>query len=124
MKMRKWKGIWAELDPRPGGVYRVNITGREIARGEYVEVVPYSRIAFTWGWEGQGSPLEPGASLVEVTFVPDGDATIVRLVHSRLPVAGAEQFALGWEHFLPRLAQVSTGGDSGPDPWVSGGMPE
>src|SRR5258708_10425717 len=117
VKMTKWKGVWAELDPRPGGVYRVNVTGREIARGEYVEIVPYSRIVFTWGWEGEGSPLQPGASTVEVTFVPHGDETIVRLVHSGLPVIGADEFAKGREHFVPRLPQTATGSDPQPEPW-------
>ncbi len=48
-KMIQWKGTDAALDPRPGGIYRVNVTGRDIARGEYVELVPYSRVVFTWG---------------------------------------------------------------------------
>lgn len=51
-KMMEWKGIEAELDPKPGGIYRVNVTGRDIARGEYVEIAPPSKVVFTWGWEG------------------------------------------------------------------------
>jgi uncharacterized protein YndB with AHSA1/START domain len=51
-RMVRWKGTEATLDPRPGGVYRVLVGGEHVARGEYVEVVPYSRVAFTWGWEG------------------------------------------------------------------------
>ena len=35
-KMMRWKGISAELDPRPSGIYRVDVTGRDIARGEHV----------------------------------------------------------------------------------------
>ena len=46
-KMMRWKGISAELDPRPGGIYRVDVTGRDIPRGEYVEVTPHSRVVFT-----------------------------------------------------------------------------
>ena len=42
-KMVKWQGKQATLDPRPGGVYRLDINGENIARGEYVEVVPYSK---------------------------------------------------------------------------------
>ena len=48
-RMIQWKGIEATLDARPGGVYRVNINGRDVARGEYLEVTPHSRIVFTWG---------------------------------------------------------------------------
>ena len=35
-KMVRWMGKQATLDPRPGGIYRVDVTGRDIARGEYV----------------------------------------------------------------------------------------
>lgn len=120
-KMLRWKGTTAQLDPRPGGIYRVNVNGREITRGEYVEIVPHRRIVFTWGWEGEGSPVPPGTSTVEVTFVPDGNETVVRLVHRDLPTAEAEGFGLGWDHFLPRLAAAASGIEPGPDPWVTTG---
>ena len=77
--MVKWKGIEATLDPKPGGVYRVSINGRDVASGAYVEVVPHTRVVFTWGWEGEGSAVPPGTSTVEITLVPDGAETIVRL---------------------------------------------
>lgn len=121
VKMLRWKGVSAELDPRPGGLYRVNVTGREIARGEYVEITPYSRIVFTWGWEGEGSLIPPGASTVEVNFVFDGKGTLVRLVHRDLPIGAGGEHAEGWEHYLPRLAVAASGGDPGPDPWASAG---
>src|SRR5690349_14190218 len=78
-KILRWKGKTAEVDPRPGGIYRVDITGRDVARGEYVEVVPHRRVVFTWGWEGAGNPVPPGSSTVEITLMPDGDGTILRL---------------------------------------------
>ena len=71
-KMVQWKGTEAMLDPRPGGTYRVNVTGREIARGEYLEITPYTRIVFTWGWEE--GPITPGSTTVEVRLIPDGSA--------------------------------------------------
>ena len=48
-QMVRWKGKAATLDPRPGGIYRVDMNGSDIARGEYVEVEPPSRVVFTWG---------------------------------------------------------------------------
>ena len=116
VKMVRWKGVDAMLDPRPGGVYRVNVTGKEIAVGEYVEIVPHSRIVLTWGWEG--SPIAPGSTRVEITLTPDGEGTILRLRHSGLAGEAALQHAEGWEHFLPRLALAAAGGDPGPDPWA------
>ena len=50
-KMVRWMGSSAELDPRPAGVFRVDIRGEWVARGEFVEVVPHERVVFTWGWE-------------------------------------------------------------------------
>lgn len=118
-KMTRWKGISATLEPRNDGVYRVDINGRNIARGQYLEVVPYSRLVFTWGWEGEGSPLPPGSSTVEVTLIPDGNGTIVRLRHFGLPADQRDAHAEGWNHYLPRLAIAAAGGDPGPDPWAA-----
>ncbi|MGE3844462.1 MAG: SRPBCC domain-containing protein [Vicinamibacterales bacterium] len=117
VKMIEWKGVDAALDARPGGVYRVNVTGREIAVGEYVEVVPYERIVFTWGWE-PGHDIPPGSTTVEVTLTPDGDGTILRLRHSGLTGEAIMQHTVGWDHFLPRLAEAASGGNPGPDPWA------
>lgn len=119
-KMVLWKGVDAALDPRPGGIYRVNVTGRDTASGEYIEVVPYSRIVISWGWEG--SPVPPGSTRVEVDLIPDGDGTIVRLRHSGLTGEGLQQHELGWQHYLPRLALAAAGQNAGPDPWVGSHM--
>jgi len=116
-KMVRWKGIRAKLDPRPGGVYRVEISGRDVVLGKYVEIVPYSRIVFTWGWEGEDSPLPPGSTTVEIVLTPDGDGTIVRLRHLGLPTEQREPHAQGWDHFLPRLNLAAEGLEPGPDPW-------
>lgn len=114
-KYVRWKGALAELDARPGGIYRVQLNSHDIARGRYVEVVPYSRVVFTWGWEG-GGPVPPGSSTVEITFTPDGDGTIVRLVHRDLPDEARDKHLQGWELYLNRLAVAATGRDPGPDP--------
>jgi uncharacterized protein YndB with AHSA1/START domain len=115
-KYRRWKGERAELDPRPGGRYRVNMDGRAVVRGEYVAVDPPHRVVFTWGWEGDAE-LPPGSTTVEVTLIRDGEATIVRLRHEGFPSATTRQrHAEGWHFFLGRLAGVATGGDPGPNP--------
>ncbi len=117
VKLIRWKGVHAQLDPRPGGIYRVEINGRDIVRGEYVEIVPYTRVVFTWGWEGENSPLPPGSTTVEIALTPDGDGTIVRLRHLGLPPEQREVHAQGWDHFLPRLGLAAEGQEPGPDPW-------
>lgn len=117
-KMVQWKGTDVMLDPRAGGIYRCQINAQAVARGEYVEVVPFSRIVFTWGWEGPGHPVPPGSSTVEVSLVPDGAATIVQIRHRGLSPEQALEHSSGWEHFLPRLAAAAEGRDPGPDPYA------
>ena len=119
----QWQGMDAELDPRPGGIFRVRITGvsNAIVLGEYLELVPHSRIVYTFGWENartvQGAiDVPPGESRVEVTLTPEAGGTRLRLQHSGLPSEEALRFhRFGWDHSLPRLAIAATGGDPGPD---------
>src|SRR4029450_9925830 len=102
-KMKRWKGTEAELDPRPGGTYRVGgIAGGATVVGEFVEIDPPRRLVFTWGWEGD-EEVPPGSSTVEVTLTPDGDATVLHLVHRDLPAGQGPRDMEGWEHFVPRL---------------------
>jgi uncharacterized protein YndB with AHSA1/START domain len=121
-KIVRWKGVDATVEAVPGGSYRVNVTGRNRAVGEYVEVDPPRRVVFTWGWEGD-EQLPPGSSTVTIELIPDGAGTLVRLTHSGLPTGADAAQLEGWEHFLPRLAIVAGGGDPGPDPWVQAGAP-
>jgi uncharacterized protein YndB with AHSA1/START domain len=119
-KMILWKGRRADLDPQPGGIYRVEMSEQIVARGEYVELDAPSRVVFTWGWEGQKSSGEhgvpPGSSRVEVTLDPDGDGTLVRLRHLDLPEEARQIHGEGWDLYLGRLAIAASGGDPGTDP--------
>ena len=83
-KMIRWKGMTASLDPVAGGEYHVDITDQAVAIGRYIELDPPRRLVLTWGWEGSDA-VPPGSSTVEITLVPDGDETIVTLVHRDLP---------------------------------------
>ena len=115
-KLVLWIGRLAELDPRAGGIFRVNVNGRDIVSGRFVEVVANRRVVLTWGWEGDGSAVPPGSTTVEISLEPDGDATILRLRHSALPPEPRRKHAGGWDHYLGRLAVASAGGDPGSDP--------
>jgi uncharacterized protein YndB with AHSA1/START domain len=138
-RYRQWQGVDAELDPRPGGTFRVTMTGssRAVVRGVYVVVDPPNRVVYTWGWDPleklpedprldhiEGLPqgltgVPPGTSVVEVVLVPDGDSTIIRVRHSGLPTEDARRFhSQGWSLTLPRLIAVASGGDPGPYPFV------
>jgi uncharacterized protein YndB with AHSA1/START domain len=126
-KATRWMGQKATLDPRPGGVYNVEVIPGHTARGEFVELDPPRRLVQTWGWETkageEASAVPPGSSTIEIELVADGDGTLLRFMHKDLPDAkNAESHAHGWDHYLPRLATAAAGGDPGTDPWIDGPM--
>jgi uncharacterized protein YndB with AHSA1/START domain len=142
MRMVRWMGTEATLDPRPGGICRIAFQPKQavidfwrsalgaedenasepvqlnhVMTGEFVEVDPYQRIVLTWGWELELLEVPPQSTVVEVSFIRDGEDTIVRLAHRRLPPEMVEFHRAGWEHVLPRLGIAAAGDDPGPDPW-------
>jgi uncharacterized protein YndB with AHSA1/START domain len=115
-KIVRWMGVRAQVDARPGGRYAVDINAMARARGEYVEVVPPSRIVLSFGWEDDPA-VPPGSTTLEVTLTPEPDGTHVRLVHRGLPAGmQREQHEHGWTHYLARIRIAAAGGDPGADP--------
>lgn len=108
--MVRWKGVEATLDPRPGGLYRVKVTGTHVVRGEHLEVSPNERVV-------RGTRCHRVQARSRSRVVPDGASTIVRLRHHGLPGGPEDRHAEGWDHYLARLAVAAAGGDAGPDPW-------
>ena len=111
----QWHGTVANIDPRPGGIYRVLVAGQFQSAGQYVEVVPMEKVVFTFGWEEDGRFIPPGSTTIEITLHPEGDKTRVRLVHSGLPDDAVDDHGRGWALYLERLSVRATGGDPGPD---------
>ncbi len=112
----RWQGVKAELDPRPGGIYRVWMDANTVARGEYVEVKSPERLVFTWGWEGNDD-VPPGSTTVELTLEADGEGTVLSLRHTGLPDGqAAAMHEEGWRFFTGRLTALAAGEDPGPLP--------
>ena len=111
----RWMGTEADLDPRAGGAYRVLVQGKHPAVGNFVEVVPDTKVVFTFGWNEPDHPIPAGSTEVEITLIPDGDKTTVRLVHRGLPDDAVGDHTSGWSLYLDRLAIAASGGDAGPD---------
>ena len=121
-KILSWMGTEATTEAHPGGLYLVKAVGEHarVARGEFREVVPVHRLAYSFGWDGS-EVVPPGSSLVEIDLIDRDGGTLLRMAHSGLP--NAEQCAghdRGWAHYLGRLAIAATGRnpgiDRGPEP--------
>lgn len=112
----QWMGRDAELEPVPGGTYRVRMRDGVEVGGRFVEVDPPRRLVFTWGWAGD-TALPPGSSRVVVTLEPEAGGTRVVLRHHDLPDEQQRQHhGDGWRAYLGRLARRLAGEDPGPDP--------
>lgn len=118
--MAQWFGISHTLEPRGGGLFRVDCGRGNVALGRYTEVTPNRRVAFTWGWEpgheGQHPSLKtllPGTSLVEIDLEKTDGGTLVRLRHSKLPEDLSEMHGERWTHYLARLEIAARDRESG-----------
>jgi uncharacterized protein YndB with AHSA1/START domain len=122
-RLIRWIGSSAQADPRPGGLLLVDVQQGYIARGEFREVVPVSRLVFTFGWEGNKENVPPGSSICEVDLSPTNGHTLLRFRHSGLPPEAVPGHSDGWSHYLGRLALAASGIDPGPDPRRAGPDP-
>lgn len=107
-KLVRWLGLTAELDPRPGGVFRFEVMPGQYCEGTYVVLDRPHRITLTWGWTDPNMGVPPGSSQVEVTLTPQGDtATKIRLAHTGLSAGARPLHDDGWTRFLDRLAAIA-----------------
>jgi uncharacterized protein YndB with AHSA1/START domain len=111
----RWMGDFARLEARPAGLFAVDING-VLIRGHFVRVERPTLIEIAWGEAGNGE-MPPGSTRLVVKLVPLAEGTRVELEHSGLSPGEAKKHAVGWPHFVERLALAAHGRDPGPDPW-------
>lgn len=74
----------AATDPRVGGRFEIVMTtpdGKDLPhRGTYRQIVPHDRLVFSWESANAGTESE-----VTLAFFPQGQGTLLRLTHVRLP---------------------------------------
>jgi uncharacterized protein YndB with AHSA1/START domain len=96
--------VRAQVDVRPGGRYQMNFATdngeQHQVGGSYREIVPDSRLVFTWAW--QSTPERQ--SLVTITIVPDGDGCLLTLHHEQFfDQKARDGHERGWTGTLERL---------------------
>ena len=109
--MKKWQAEIIEADPVPGGIFRLAEPGGMQIEGHYVEVVPYSKVVYTWGGV---AGVAPGQSTVEFLLDPCGNGTLVRLRRYNLPASSFDAHDQEWALVgLPKLKDIAEGRDPG-----------
>jgi uncharacterized protein YndB with AHSA1/START domain len=128
----QWMGSEAELEPVPGGAYRIRMPDGFEAAGRFIRVEPPHLVVFSWGFADDEAASrtkreggEPGASVmpagstrVTVTLLADENGgTRLTLRHEDLPSESLrEGHDIAWNTYLPRLVVRVAGGDPGADP--------
>src|SRR5262245_57454231 len=112
-------GDYAVLDAARGVILRVDSSGVP-GRGRYLDLDPPHRLRISWGHAGSDL-LPPGGSVVEITLTAIPRGTRVSIEHRDLPPEEAAKHAVGWPHFLTRLAGAASGRDPGPDTFAETG---
>ena len=98
--------VEADIDLRIGGPFRVLVhtAGGEQhdVGGEYREIVPHSRLVFTWAWHS----TPERASLVTVALEDITDGTLLTLTHQRFfDEAARDRHQVGWCAALDSLVR-------------------
>jgi uncharacterized protein YndB with AHSA1/START domain len=97
--------VRAQMDVRPGGKYQMNFKTEDgeshQVGGTYREVVPNSRLQFTWAWHS----TPERESLVTVTVAADGEEScILTLLHEQFfDEAARNGHERGWTGTLDKL---------------------
>jgi len=104
--LREWMADVVEAEPRPGGRFYISGPPEAAIEGTYLEVTPHTKVVFTWGGvEG----LAPGQTVVEFELEAEGDGTLLRLRHHRLPRPAVDPHRQGWASGLVKLQAAAEG---------------
>jgi uncharacterized protein YndB with AHSA1/START domain len=111
MALREWLCDVSTSLPSPGGRLYLWWNSGYYTAGEFLEVQPEEKVAFTW--RGRG---EPGQTQVEVTLTPKDAGTLVTIEHTGLGTGEEwshtiKEIEHGWRTALENLASVLETGE-------------
>jgi uncharacterized protein YndB with AHSA1/START domain len=106
----RWVGPDATAEPVSGGLLRWTHPDGATVVGRFVELVPYRRVVFTYGWEDGRMGVPPESTTVEIDLVEEDGATNVRVVHHGLPPEAVQDHEQGWAYFLGLLRESLSAG--------------
>lgn len=108
-------GTWPRppaVEPCAGGRYRYEVSAKGntwVIYGTFLEVVPNTRLVFTWKWDDDPLHHDAGDSVVTIDFLARNGGTEVVLVHERLPNERSNRDHLdGWIDCLDKIATIAS----------------
>ncbi len=82
-KIANWLGGGAMAHPEMGKVFCTDSDGRLGIRGRYLEIVPGSRVVFTWDWAEGPRGVSPESTVVTIDLQSEGTGTLLKLMHKK-----------------------------------------
>jgi uncharacterized protein YndB with AHSA1/START domain len=102
----KWWGSGSTIDGRAGGAVKIVYPGATVASGEVLEIRPPERIVFSYGYEGAGKPIAPGASRVTIQLAEHALGTKLTFLHEVADGPTRDHHLQGWRYQLAVFANV------------------
>ena len=93
--------------PRVGETFHLDLDGTAIA-GRYIEVDPPHRMLLRWDRQGTDTTT-PTPTFIEITLIPTGDGTNVKVQFSGLSAEDAAFYPQLWARHLDRIATALAG---------------
>ena len=117
-----WWGAGSTIDPRVGGKVYVRYPGNVEASGEITEIAAPTKLAFTYGYHTEGSPVPAGSSQVTIVLAREAGGTRLTLTHLLPTENSRNEHIQGWRYQLSLFANTianSINANAGPiaDAW-------
>jgi uncharacterized protein YndB with AHSA1/START domain len=102
----RWWGKGSTIEGRVGGALAIVYPDGSRASGQVLELDAPARVVFSYGYEGEGKPIAPGASRVTVTLTEDPLGTRLDFLHEVADAATRDLHVQGWRYHLAVFATV------------------
>ena len=111
-----WWGAGSTVDARPGGALRIRHSNGFVSEGQVLEIAEPERFVFTFSLQTQRI-IPPEESRVTMQLEPQGEGTLVRVVHEVADAAVRDLLVQGWRFHFSMFANAVAN-------YVNAGAPE
>lgn len=102
----RWWGAGSSIEGKVGGALKIVYPGGTTASGQVLEIRPTERIVFSYGYDGEGTPIAAGGSRVTITLADDPQGTRLSFLHELADAATRDHHVQGWRYQMAVFANV------------------